>query len=129
MTGSISSDMYSASVCDVKILNFSIEVLMQFWLFPSITIWLPLTKMIRGKLPGILALCEQGLNFSGCHTLTFWEKGLFFMFYHCFERSEHLEMFPVSSETHQHFKWPLKNSSHPQNVTHWRRTLTNLLFV
>ena len=67
--GGFSSKRYTASVCDMKKGDFLFDDLVSYWVFPSINICFPLTKMFWGKLKEVLALCNVRINFSGCHTL------------------------------------------------------------
>ena len=68
--GEISSNLYRASVCDMKKRTFLLISLSQILNYTLQTTWYGMTKNIIGKLPDHLWLQISTFNFEGCHTLT-----------------------------------------------------------
>ena len=72
--GEISSNLYRASVCDMKKGPFLLISLSQILYYTLETTWYGMTKNILGKLPDHLWLQINTFIFEGCHTLTYFSK-------------------------------------------------------
>ena len=70
ITEKISSNLYRASVCDMKKWTFLLVSLSQILYYTLQTSWCGMTKNILDKLPDHLWLQINTFNFEGCHTLT-----------------------------------------------------------
>ena len=68
--GEISSNLYRASVCDMKKGTFLLISLSQVLYYTLQTTWYGITKNVLGKLPDHWWLHINTFNFEGCHTLT-----------------------------------------------------------
>ena len=125
----ISSNLYWASVCDMKNSTFLLHYLSKKRFYIPLASWYRLSNNVFGKFPDLPRLLQRGLDLQECHTLTEFSKlcGAIFLIPIAAYKNIfcHLSLYTKNLLQYESITLNFMSHTDIQDVTHWHNFSVN----